>query len=228
MSFLLCFSWQSANANDLQESKSGVWSFGLAASQVNLKSGEGEELTGFRSTSQLGWGHLGETWYGFVSLDILAGPYETAQQSKLLVDYAGTGVSAGIALSADNQSLRTKEGNYGFLLSLHYADITGRSIKTAAGSASSVGEISNLQARVQNFSILPAIFFCWLQPARPRGNTPELLMTRIEGYFLSIGLSTPFQANYAVSYQKDNEIISNKVTLRGYSAIISLTALIGS
>lgn len=210
------------------ERSNGVWSFGLAASQVNLQSGEGEELSGFRSTSQLGWGYLSESWYGYVGLDIIAGPYESSRPPKIVVDYSGTGVSAGIALSAENQNLRTKDGNYGFSLSLQYSDITGRSIKSGSDDSAPDERITNWQARVQSLSIFPAIFFCWLEPARPAGNTPELLMTRIEGYVLSIGLSTPLQATYSVGYQQAGEGFSSKASVKGYTAIISLQALIGS
>jgi hypothetical protein len=212
----------------IAERSRGVWSFGLAASQVNLKSGEGEELAGFRSTSQLGWGYLAESWYGYVGLDIIAGPYESPRPPKIVVDYSGTGLSAGIALSAENQNLRTIEGNYGFSLSLQYMDITGRSVKTGTDDSDPGESISNWQARVQNLSIFPAIFFCWLQPARAAGNTPELLMTRVEGYILSIGLATPLQAAYSVGYEQAGESFSSKASVRGYTAIISLQALIGS
>lgn len=215
-------------AESRDERSRSLWSFGLAASQVNLKSGEGEELSGFRSTSQLGWGYLSESWYGYVGLDIIAGPYESPRPPKIVVDYSGTGVSAGIALSAENQNLRTIDGNYGFSLSLQYSDITGRSVKTGLDDSDPDESISNWQARVQSLSIFPAIFFCWLKPARAAGNTPELLMTRIEGYILSIGLSTPIQATYSVGYQQAGEIFSSKASVQGYTAIISLQALIGS
>jgi hypothetical protein len=89
--------------------------------------------------------------------------------------------------------------------------------------------------RVNNLSLLPAIFLSWLAPPRPRGNTPELLMTRLEGYFLTLGMAMPLLSSYSARYTVRPEPGQpappqklEKGELRGYSILMSFTAMLGT
>jgi len=90
---------------------------------------------------------------------------------------------------------------------------------------------------------MPAVFFCWLKDPRQANNRPENLMTRIEGYLLTIGVSSPLLTTYQTSYRQTaldqeksrgaptpvyrTDPISVHGRLRGYSLVLSFTALLG-
>lgn len=223
-----------------------AFSVGLSGQRHSLKSGDGNEVLGNSAVIQLGKGYIADTWFWNASLDIHLGPYEPARGRQLDVDYFGTGLSLWAGTSAQNSNLRSPEGGYGFALGLSYADVVGRSLgrnRLEQGDPSDPRNqhlIDNYVLRVTNFSLLPAIFFCWLDEARPAGNTPELLATRLEGFILTVGMAMPLLVSYKAQYdtrtQRDrqNTIVKPAGTaresgqLRGYSIVIALTAMLGT
>lgn len=210
------------------ESGIGTWTFGLEVTQTSLKSGQGQHLLGLQNSANLGWGYLAHKWYTYINFDIISGPYGSLRKETILAEYEGTGLSTGIALSAGKEGLRTNEGNYGFLLALRYRDVVGRNVSETNVMLEDGRIGRNWSLRVNNFSLLPAIFFCWLKPDRPAGNRPQDLMTRLEGYFLTIGISTPLSARYYLSYQNESNTIKQTGLLKGYSIVIALSSLFNS
>ncbi len=233
-----------APSNAHPEVKSNVWSFGIAGERHSLKAGNGNELLGNSGAIQLGTGYISSSWYADVSLDILLGPYEPTREKQLNVDYVGTGLSFFTGFSAQTKDLRSAEGGYGFALGLTYADIVGRSIgrnRKEGQESGNANLIDNYVMHVTNFSLVPAIFFSWLKEARPNGNTPELLETRVEGYFLTIGMAMPLLTAYQAQYDVRGDVgaadpsatgdlthVREKGQLRGYSLVISLKAMLGT
>ena len=218
-----------APSNAPKEDKGNVWSFGLTGMRHSLKAGDGNELLGNSGAIQLGTGYISASWYSDVSLDILLGPYEPTREKQLNVDYVGTGLTAFAGFSAQTKNLRSAEGGYGFALGLSYADSVGRSVGRNRKEGRSSDLIDNYSMRVTAFSLIPAIFFSWLREARPNGNTPELLETRVEGYFLTIGMAMPLLSSYSAKYDKrDGEPVTEKGQLRGYSLVITLKAMLGT
>ncbi len=231
-----------APSNAPAEVKGSVWSFGITGMRHSLKAGDGNELLGNAGAIQLGTGWIANSWYSDVSLDILLGPYEPTRDKQLNVDYVGTGLTAFAGFSAQTKNLRSAEGGYGFALGLSYADTVGRSIGRNRKEGSSSDLIDNYTMRVTNFSLIPAIFFSWLKEARPKGNTPELLETRVEGYFLTIGMAMPLLSSYSAKYDKRGsdeasseedsgdgvEEKDEKGQLRGYSIMVALKSMLGT
>jgi hypothetical protein len=219
--------------------RKSAFSIGVSGHRHSLKSGD-NEVIGNAGAVQLGTGYISESWYAAFSLDILLGPYEPTRGSQLNVDYSGTGLTLWTGFSAQGMNLRSPEGGYGFALGLSYADIVGRSIgknrrEDEDDPTGSPGLIENYIMRVNNLSLLPAIFFSWLAPPRPRGNTPELLMTRLEGYFLTLGMAMPLLSSYSARYtvrpepgQPTAPQKLEKGELRGYSILMSFTAILGT
>lgn len=219
--------------------RKSAFSIGVTGLRYNWKGGD-NELLGNAAAVQLGTGYISENWYIAGSLDILLGPYEPTRGGQLNVDFSGTGLTFWTGFSAQTMSLRSPEGGYGFALGLSYADMIGRSIgknrrENNEDLTLNVGLIDNYTLRINNVSLMPALFFCWLAPPRQRGNTPDLLMTRLEGYFLTLGGAMPLLANYSARYTQRPEIGSSEAIqksqhgdLRGYSILITLTAMLGT
>jgi len=224
-----------------------VWNFGLTGNRHYLKAGNGNEVLGNSSSINLGTGYISDSWYVLGSFDIILGPYEPAFRKQLDVDFFGTGITVWTGFSAQTLNLRSPDGGYGFALGFSYADVVGRSIgknrKQTNSKIKNNDLVDNYSIKTTNFSLLPAVFFSWLEEARPRGNTPELLKTRLDGYFLTMGIAMPLFVTYHAKYEKrdqyeiqddqivktkDSEIVSPKGQLRGYSLVITFTSLLGT
>lgn len=215
--------------------RQSVWSFGITGERNNLKAGNGtDELLGNSAAIQIGTGSVSGSWYTIASLDILLGPYERALQDQLNVDYQGTGFTVWTGFSAQTLDLRSSAGGYGFALGLSYADTVGRSIganrkDSGKGTPEDEKRIGNYNIRITNFSLLPGIFFSWLSPGRPEGNTPDLLATRTEGYILTLGVAVPLLVSYSTKYETlDGKSEDESGQLRGYGVLITLTSLLGT
>ena len=176
--------------------KTAAWSFGITGAQENLKAAGNNQLIGTSAAVQIGYGHIARDWLANFSVDILQGPYQPTYDSQLQVDHSGFGFTAWTGLSAQNTNIRSPEGGYGFALGLSYGALTGQMMgrnrrDDGQGTAGDRALIDSYTSHVSKLSIIPGLFFTWLDQARPAGNTPELLMTRIEGLVLLIGAATP-------------------------------------
>ena len=210
-----------------------AWSVGFTGLRHALKAGDGNELTGNGGDVQFGRGYIGDSWFGDATLDILLGPFDPTFDRQFNVDYLGTGATVTAGFSAQSKSLRSAEGGYGFALSLSYADIVGHSIgKNRQDSGLDRPEDralpSDYTMRVTYFSLTPSIFFAWLEPPRPAGNTPDLLTTRVEGYFLNLGVSMPLLASYQAKQTVGDQQVTESGQLRGYSIVVGLSAMLGT
>ena len=211
-----------------------VWTFGLTGLRQSLKTDNDNELIGNSGQLQIGGGYVAKHWYYTISADIIQGPYEPTYKRQLNVEYSGYGATVWSAFSAQNVDLRSTEGGYGFALGVSYGATTGRmNGKNRQDSGQNTAQDRSLTndytMQVSNLSLLPAIFFSWLAPARPVGNTPELLATRIEGYVLLIGAATPVITTYdAIATGGDGVAHHDHGNLNGYSILISLQALFGT
>lgn len=221
--------------------KRNVFSVGFLGEKHSLKAGDGNELSGNSTAVQLGSGYIADKWYTQFSLDIILGPYEPVRNRELNSDFFGTGFTWFMGVSAQTQNLRSPEGGYGFALGISYADIVGRTVSERSQDSreGKRGEtINDYTIRVNKLSLMPAVFFSWLKDARPKGNSPEQLMTRLEGYLMTIGVEIPLLATYSAAYTiRDNESPTELLPtreqkdngqLRGYSVLFGLTTFLGT
>ena len=248
--FLIFLFNDQANAEEavgqLTKTKNGVVSFSLTGVRYTLKADDDNELVGNGLKASLGGGYIAKSWLVNVMLDVSLGPYEPARDGQLNVDFGGTGLTIWWATSAQTLDLRSSEGSYGFALGASYADMVGRSVGRNRKETSNPNDpensnlVDNYVMRATYFSVLPSIFFAWLKGARPTGNTPELLTTRIEGYVLTMGVSVPVMAKYQAHYDKrqilgendsgdasGSKRIFEEGTLKGYSILLSFTSFLG-
>lgn len=211
--------------------KNNVWSFGVAGVDHELAEGDGSNLTGGSVMVQLGRGYIGSNWFGQASVDIIAGPYQTPQRSKPKLDHSGTGFSTLWGYSFHETGIRREGGAFGMSLGASYADIVGRNTDVFTSSDEIIDQFV---MRVSNFSMTPGLFYAWLQKARPDGNKPEYLVTRIEGYILNLGIQIPILATQTTKYQSFTLDRSQETgesqsgRMKGYSILLNLTALLGT
>jgi len=222
------------NATDAED-KGTVWNVGFSGMRHNLHDQEdaGNELTGNSGVVQIGRGHIGQSWFLFGSADIILGPYEQVRAEKIKTDFFGTGFSAWTGYAVTPGTLRHSVGSAGVTLGISYADIVGRSVARSA-----VGDddryIDNYSLRTSTWLAVPGTFFATLKKARPKGNTPELLLTRIEGYIFNFGVGFPVISDYRARYEvKDLRNSKNDAKkhesghLEGMTFLLSFNPLLG-
>ncbi|MEZ4741365.1 MAG: hypothetical protein R3B45_02785 [Bdellovibrionota bacterium] len=239
------FAADKAQSNTKVKVSERFWSFGFDGVRYALKAGDGNEITGHGLEVAIGTGWLKRKMFFFGTFNVLLGPYELARSQQLNVDYSGTGLAYWMGYSAQELNLRSPNGGYGFSIGLQYSDIFGKSFgrnrfeKGDPYSPNNIGQINNYYLRASYLSVLPTVFFSWLKEERVKGNTPELLKTRNEGYLLMLGVSFHVLASYTARFNEkvrdettgSGEIIDRKLkesgSFRGYSLFVSLTSLLG-
>lgn len=222
-----------ANAPEIRNS---VWSIGISRAQYMLKASDGEQFLGVSSIIHLGKGNIYDNWFLTYFLDVISGPYSSQQRETLKIDFRGTGISIFTGYNAEQVSIRTEDGSYGFGLGFNYFDVIGRADIDEQFYLSKKG-VDNYVMRITQFSLIPSIFFSWLKSGRAVSNNPDQLKTRIEGSLLTIGVSMPLLANYHVRYgeysfsENDSsgrtQSMSKKGELKGYTIIVSYLVLFG-
>ena len=225
--------------------RNNVWTVSVSGFRHNLKSADDNEIIGRAGSVSLGMGYIAKSWVTSGTLDFIMGPYEPSRSNEVDVDFSGTGATAWWGYSAQTLDLRSVDGGYGFALGISYSDTIGRAVGRNRQSpqnpyaAENEGRIDDYFIQVNSVSVIPALFFTWLAPARSRGNAPDLLTTRLEGWFLTIGAGMPIDASYKAKYSKrakpdpesfstGSERVKEKGKLTGYSILISLSGLLGT
>jgi hypothetical protein len=239
--FLLFAPWSSSFAEDTRKA---TWVVGSSVMRHSLQAGPSHELVGKAGQVSLGGGWISQRWLTSVTLDILMGPWEPSSAQSLDVDWSGTGGTWWTGWSARNLDLRSPQGSYGVGLGLNYADMVGRSIgrnRRDPGDPSdprAVGIVDNYVMRVNNLGVSAALFFTWLAPARPQGNSPELLKTRLEGSVLWIGATVPVASSWNAAFDRRiapategfptvKEQVRERGRLKGWTVFASIQAGLG-
>ena len=215
-----------------------IWSAGVAGARHTLKSGDDDNLMGLSTELQLGYGFIWEKSFLISNVALISGPW-AAKHHNLSLDFSGTGLTFMAGYNAEKGSLRAQDNGYGFALGFNYSDIIGRKIGDIPTSKGDLMINTHLM-RVTGYSLMPSIFFCWLQPGRPVGNQPELLKTTIEGYILTLGIAVPFKSSYKITSEQSDTTknqddkattdpfqVTKKGKMQGYSIFIAFSTLIG-
>lgn len=179
------------------------WSVGLTGERFTFKAGDGYELLGNSGGLAIGYGYIKGRWFLMGEGEMFVGPFDPSYRRILNVDYQGTAIQTWWGYSAEELDLRHPDGGYGFIFGFNYKDIVGKSVDQqdhpiAPGTAKEMRESFNHSVRATSFSITPGIFFCWMQS--PRVKTSKSLVTRIEGYLLTLSYSMPIFSRYQAKY----------------------------
>ncbi|WP_143478187.1 hypothetical protein [Pseudobacteriovorax antillogorgiicola] len=210
------------------EYRHSAWSIGLTFKNHILRSPQENNFLGTAAAIQLGRTYVYHRWIAGLSLDVLTGPYESPERQNIVVDFTGTGASGYIGYGLSGEpTLQSGTLDYGLILNLGYGDMIGRSVSQRVRTSEDDEPVNNWVMRINDFSIAPAIFVSWLKPARPEGNSPELLVTRIEGVFVHFGALFPIQTKYKLQYDQGESTFNDNGDLKGHTWFLAITALIG-
>lgn len=223
------------NAGAAPREKENVWNLGFALEQMRYEA-QSDQFFGQRGTLSFGYGKFQrQLYYGF-NADILMGPYTEILEEKVKTDFYGTGFNVKTSYAFTGDGFRNANGSWSLDLGLSYSDTVGRSVaKSPVQDDKRV--ISELSMRVSQFNGLVSISYNKMLPARPLGNDPELLMTRIEGYAAGLGVTYPIKATYSMRYREEKGKVGNsdgytrekteRGSLTGYSVFFNFSVFLG-
>lgn len=208
--------------------RNSAWSLGLTLLKQDLSYLRQSIYHGTSGTIKVGKGYFWNKWMAGMSIDILAGPHNSPENQDVDVDFSGTGFSSYLGYLVLGERLQSNQTGIGVLWTFSYSDIIGRSVGTQIESANNPDPINGWVMRVNNFSGGPSLFASWIKSPRKAGETPELLMTRLEGMILQVGMHSPFLTKFNLKYDSLSGSQSIRGQLDGQTYFISLDFLFGS
>ena len=225
-----------ANSASASDARNDVWEVGLNFQRLQLKDDK-NNLVGNGGSFQVGMGRIAGPWHLSLVADVVLGPFTSLREERVKTDFYGTGGTLSARYTFGEKGARTMQG-IGLSLKLAYADIVGRSIQNSTRTPDN-REVSDLSMRTSIFMGYAGIFISWIQDSRPKGNTTQLLTTRIEGYILSCDFGYPLKSSYSTIYHEtefeedSDEVLSTQKkrergSHNGYSIRATLTMLLGS
>jgi len=222
-----------------------AWTFGMRSNSFFLRDTDNNSLSGKGAAISIGGGNLRSDWFSYFNVNFLLGPYQQATSKSISRDYQGTGVGAWAGYEIAGKGLRSQYGSLAITAGLVYSDFIGRSVglseletevvkqyDDAAVPVTTSERIRNYVIHITELSAAAGVSLCGLKSPRERGNAPQQLSTRIEGYLLFLGVSAPLRASYVTRYTKeyddgDTDRIREDGRLRGYTLLAELTTLLG-
>ena len=218
-----------------------IWTFDSSMFQYNLTVPDESKISGIGGAFAIGYGRSRANSWLTGRFHFLAGPWDTARNGAFDADYSGSMIDVEYGTSFPGTDLR--RGSVPILtISAGYMDLTGKNIGDNRKNNGDPNNRSNYYLE-QNFKtslgavvITPGIGWAWAKPARPTGNEPDLLVTRVESAFAKFGALVPLYSRSRVEIGKrdQSDPISKSPSthtssghVRGYSFVASAGVWLG-
>jgi hypothetical protein len=220
------------------------WLFSTSSSTHSLESDtdDGEKFDGTSFQLSLGRGIVRDNWSFSTSIDIISGPFDPFFNGELEVEFNGLGLTLISNYAVSESTLRGFFPSISLAGGMNFGTINGSSIGRNTNldpdfdSSTNSGKINSYSLSMTTLNLIFGTTLNWIEKARPQGNHPDLLKTRIEGYSLGILAQLPVYANYSSSkstliYSSSTEKVSSQFsdssgTMEGWSLVIALSAFI--
>ncbi len=202
------------------------WSVGMDARELNVTPGDRRYKQREVSPDiNIGVTWIEPVWWAMGRVHLPVGPTSQRYADSPPLDTEGYGVSFNFGKSLLNHELRQANGDYGLEVGLESFELSARSFRRQVLSDGS--STDNWVVKTRWTAITPAVFATFLKPARPEGNKPEWLMTRIEGYRVALGVVVPVQRSWDLRYGKNGTPVGDRGSWSGVHGLLSLNAWLG-
>ncbi len=205
--------------------RQNVWGVGLQSRLLHWGEDENDRLHFMSQTLDVNRVWVHEQWWASIDLSLILGPVSKRLPTSPPIDYNGSGVGARFAYSLFSDGLRQPGGDWGIFLGAESMEITGHSYRRRVLEGGGVSEGWFVRSRW--IAAIPGVFYSRLKPGRPKGNRPEWLMTRIEGYTVQVGLALPIKAELMISQTLNGVREKRRSNVHGYAALLSLSVWLG-
>jgi hypothetical protein len=205
--------------------RTGAWSIGFDVRQLNITPNDRRYKQ--RSPApdiNVGYVHIDKNWWAMARGHLPFGPTSEKYPESPPVDYEGFGFSATYGRPLIS-GLRKGSGDYGAEIGVEIFELVGRSFRRQVLPDNSVSEAWVMKTSWT--AITPALTATFLKPSRPKGTRPEWLMTRIEGYRISLGAVIPVQTSWDLRWEKNSVGQGDRGTWKGVFGVASVSAWLG-
>ena len=160
--------------------------FGLSETRNSWYGSDGFRLLGSSTQLSAGYGSFFTRGLIWGQAEAVVGPIPFAGEYAQHYAFHGFSASITTALTLAPGEPRAFTKNAGPRVGVAYTAING---KPLLGSAQEESSLSG-------FSLEAGFFYSWLQAPRFPGNTPELLLTRLDGVLVSVVGSAPLYLRF--------------------------------
>lgn len=205
--------------------RTGAWSMGFDLRQMNVTPDDRRyKQRAIAADINVGYVHIDETWWAMARGHLPFGPTSQRFPDSPPLDFEGYGFSTTYGRSFSGR-LRKPSGDYGAEVGFEVFELVGRSFRRQVLADQSVSNAWVMKTRWT--AITPALTASFLKPARPQGSRPEWLMTRIEGYRLSLGMVIPVQTSWDLRWEHDSISQGDRGKWKGVFGVASLSTWLG-
>lgn len=164
-------------------------------------------------------------WWASIDLSLVLGPVSRRLPDSPPIDFTGNGFGFRFAYPLFSDGLRQANGDWGLMLGAESMEIRGNSYRRQVLSDGGISE--GWLVRSRWISVIPGLFYSCLKAGRPKGNRPEWLVTRLEGYTIQLGLGLPIKGDLEISQTLRGLRERQNSRLRGYTGLLSFSAWLG-
>ncbi len=202
------------------------WSVGFDARDLNVTPGNRRfKQREVSPDINIGITWIEPNWWAMGRVHLPLGPNSQRYAESPPLDTEGYGLSFNFGKSLLNHQLRQTQGDYGVEVGIESFELTARSFRKQ--SLNDGGYTDFWVVKTRWMAITPSIFATFLKPARPEGNKPEWLMTRIEGYRVALGVVIPVQRSWDLRYEKNTVLVGDRGSWSGVHGLLSWNAWLG-
>ncbi len=217
------------------------WSFDMAVNNFRFIAPDDSKVAGVGASFVIGYGRIHENSWINLNYHFISGPWDSARNQSFDVDSSGFLLDAEYGAAFPRFSLRS--GSCPMLsISGGYLSLSSKSIGSNRKNSGNPDDVSNFyleqdfKTTINSLVVTPAIGWQWVKPARPSGNEPELLQTRVESVYLRLGAIVPLYSGSRVKVlkrsQRDTLSQTPKYhtttgTIRGYSMVMTTGVWLG-
>ncbi len=202
------------------------WSVGFDGRELNVTPGDRRyKQRALAPDINIGFTWIDESWWAMGRVHLPFGPTSERFPDSPPLDTEGYGVSATFGKTLSSSSLRESAGDYGVELGIESFELAARSFRRQVLFDGTSTDAWVMKTRWT--ALTPAIFATFLKPARPQGNKPEWLMTRIEGYRVSLGVVVPVQRSWDLRYERAGVPEGDRGGWTGVHGVLSVSTWLG-
>ncbi len=224
--------------NNSSKLKTGFVSAGLSLKRSSFTETNKSEIKGNALEIQLGYAKVLPNIILHGHLNIVNGPFTKSLDNQFVTDFSGNGASFTSYFNVESNSFYKLSYTKGLHIGTTYQTLTGKSygrnLRVPVGEQN--GEASSYEIEHTSITIHPGVFYSWHVPTRTFGNSPDKLMTRIEGYILALAVDVPVFSQYSsvTNFNSNSEtaaqVSQDKKTgsMAGMGWTLSLTTLFGT
>lgn len=217
------------------------WLFDLGVHNFRFTAPDDSKVAGVGASFAIGYGRIHQDSWINTNYHFLSGPWDSARNQSFDVDSSGFLIDVEYGAAFPGFSLRS--GSCPTLaISGGFLSLSSKSIGSNRKNNGNPDDTNNFyleqdfKTSINALVVTPAIGWNWVKAARPAGNEPELLLTRVESAYIRLSALVPLYSGARVKVLKrsQSDTLSQAPKhhtttgiIRGYSMVLTTGVWLG-